>query len=219
MRSLSNENPFINPQLSYANTHNKFNSFGGLRGNLSSNTSYDTKFTYGKYDNMHFFIVDYSTAVQLYNKFNVLYDNCDLMTVSGQLKYQYKEKINLIAKGNYYLYNPLTFDKTFHKPNYDMTFSGIYNLKSKIILKGDIFIIGNQWAFTQDYDSTLSMYTLKPKLLNTLFDLNLGAEYRYSKMLSFFVNFNNIANVRYYRWERYPTQRFSFMLGLSFVPF
>ena len=50
-------------------------------------------------------------------------------------------------------------------------------------------------------------------------DINLGAEYRYSKMLSFFVNFNNIANTRYYRWEKYPSQRFNLMAGLTFIPF
>ncbi len=219
MRSLSNENPFIDPQLNYTNTNNKFNFFGGLRGNLSSNTSYDTKFTYGQYENMHFFVIDYSTPVQLYNKFTVLYGNSNLMTVSGQLKYQYKEKMHFIAKGNYYNYQTKTFSKPFHKPTFDMTFSGIYNLKSKIILKADIFMIGNQWAFTQEYNQDLKVYDLKPKLLNSIVDVNLGAEYRYSKFLSFFTTFNNIANMRYYRWERYPTQRFSFMLGVTFIPF
>jgi outer membrane receptor protein involved in Fe transport len=60
---------------------------------------------------------------------------------------------------------------------------------------------------------------LKPKLLNGWGDMNLEAEYRYSKMLSFFARFNNIANQRYYRWERYPTQKLSFMIGLTFIPF
>jgi outer membrane receptor protein involved in Fe transport len=63
------------------------------------------------------------------------------------------------------------------------------------------------------------VYRSEPKLLKSVGDFNLGAEYRYSKMLSFFVNFNNIANMRYYRWEKYPSQRFNFMAGLTFVPF
>ena len=148
------------------------------------------------------------------------------MTVSGQLKYQYKEKVHFIAKGNYYMYSPathptdaITFDKPYHKPNFDLTLSSIYNLKSKIILKGDIFVIGNQWALTQNFDNTTSKYVLTSKLLNNIVDVNLGAEYRYSKFLSFFTTFNNLANMRYYRWERYPTQRFSFMLGVTFIPF
>lgn len=217
-RSLSNENPFIDPQVHFANTNNKYKVFGGLRGNLSSNTSYDAKVTYSQLDSLHYFVIDYNTNTDLHNKFKVIYDNTSLLNVSGQVKYQYKEKINFIAKGNYYLYKPKNLERAYHKPNYDLTFSAIYNLRSKLIIKGDIFVIGNQWALTQVQDSA-GAYSLKPKLLNSLVDVNLGAEYRYSKMLSFFVTFNNIANMRYYRWERYPTQRFSMMIGLSFVPF
>ena len=71
---------------------------------------------------------------------------------------------------------------------------------------------------TQILDDT-NKPVLTPKQLNGLVDVNLEGEYRYSKMLSFFARVNNIANQRYYRWERYPTQRFNFMIGLTFVPF
>ncbi len=216
-RSLTNENPFIDPQVNYANTDNKYKVFGGLRGNLSSNTSYDANVSYGQYDSLHYFVIDYSDAAQLYNKFKVIYDNTTLLKVSGQVKYQYKEKIHFIAKGNYYLYTPKNLTQAYHKPNFDLTFSAIYNLRSKIIIRGDVFVIGDQWALTQVKDN--NTYVLQPKLLNSMVDVNLGIEYRYSKMLSLFVNCNNIANLRYYRWERYPTQRFNIMFGVTFVPF
>ena len=218
-RSLSNENPFINPNVNYANTNNKFNVFGGLRGNLSSTTSYDANVKYGQYDSLHYFLINYEgDQTLLDNKFKVIYDNTSLLTVGGSVKYQYKEKIHFIAKGNYYLYTPKNLEKAYHKPDFDLTFTGLYNLKSKILIKADVFVIGNQWALTKIYESSTSLVT-EPKLLKGIVDCNLGAEYRYSKMLSFFVKFNNIANVRYQRWERYPTQRFNMMLGLTFVPF
>ena len=220
-RSLTNENPFVRPDVQLMNTHNKFNVFGGLRGNLSSATSYDAAVKWGIYDNMHFFLIDYDTdQTQVDNKFKVVYTDATLLTVSGSVKYQYKEKIHFIAKGNYYSYsqNALILKKAFHKPDFDLTLSGLYNLKSKIIIKADIFVIGSQWALTKDKETGDSI-TFKPLLLKGIVDCNLGAEYRYSKMLSFFVNFNNIANMRYMRWEKYPTQRFNMMLGLTFVPF
>lgn len=217
MRSLSNENPFINPQLNYANTNNKFNFYGGLRGNLSSKTSYEAKALYGQYDNMHFFVIDYSTPIKLNNKFNVIYDNTSFLNINGKIKYQYKEKINFITQANYYHYQPKTLDRAYHKPNFDITLTGLYNLKSKLIFKADFFVIGNQWGLTEVLEN--NNYVLKPILLNSFVDVNMGGEYRYSKMLSFFVNFNNIANIRYYRWQKYPTQRFNMMLGLTFVPF
>lgn len=217
LRSLSNENPFIKPNLNYRNTNTKFNIFGGLKGNLSSNTSYDAKASYSVIDSMYFFVIDYSENTSLDNKYSVIYDNTTLFNVSGQLKYQYKEKMHFIAKGNYYLYNTKNISKPYHKPDFDLTFSAIYNLRSKFILRGDLFFIGKQYALTQVENNMV--YTLEPKLMKGVADINLGAEYRYTKMLSFFVKFNNIANARYYRWERYPSQRFNLMIGLTFVPF
>ena len=218
LRSLSKENPFITNTLNYKNSNTKFNVFGGLKGNLSSKTSYDVKASYSMVDSMHFFVVDYTENGTLDNQYKVIYDNTDLFNVTGQVKYQYKEKIHFLAKGNYYMYKTKNLTRAYHKPDFDLTFSAQYNLKSKIILKADLFVIGNQFALTQVSDANFN-YTTEPKLLKGIVDVNLGAEYRYSKMLSFFVNFNNIANTRYYRWEKYPSQRFNLMAGLTFIPF
>lgn len=217
LRSLSNENPFVTSTLNYKNSNTKINVFGGLKGNLSSKTSYDAKASYSIVDSMHFFVIDYTENGTLDNQYKVIYDNTNLFNVSGQVKYQYKEKIHFIAKGNYYMYKTKNLARAYHKPDFDLTFSTVYNLKSKIILKGDIFVIGNQFALTQVENNFT--YTTQSKLLKGIVDVNLGAEYRYSKMLSFFVNFNNIANTRYYRWEKYPSQRFNLMAGLTFIPF
>lgn len=217
MRSLTTENPFVDTTLNYQNTNNKYNIFGGLRGNLSSKTSYDAFLKYSQFDNMHFYVIDYSSPNQLYNQFDVIYDNASLITVSGQLKHQLREKLTLIAKGDYFIYKTSTITRAYSKPDFDLTASAIYNLDSKIIIRADFFFMGKQWAYTQGYENNVPV--LKPKQINGWADLNLEAEYRYSKMLSFFARINNIANQRYYRWERYPSQRFNFMIGLSFVPF
>ncbi len=215
-RSLTTSNPFVLSELDYNNTDNKFSAFGGLRGALSSKTSYDAKVSYGKYNNMPFFTVNYDDFLS--NKYKVVYDNATLLNVNGQLKYQLKEKLNISAKGNYYSYKTDSMAYALYKPNFDITLSGIYNLKSKIIIKADVFYIGNQLT-KQRITTAPNTYKYEKVELKGIADINLGAEYRYSKMLSFFVNFNNIGNFRYYRWDRYPTQRFNAMLGLTFVPF
>lgn len=216
-KNYAYENPFVNTTLRYTNTNNKYNFFLGLKGNLSSNTSYDTKVSYAQYDSMYFYAINYNTTNVIYNRFDILYDNSSLLTVGGQLKYQYKEKFNLIGKGNYYLWKTKNLTRAYHKPDFDITFSGIYNLQSKIILKADVFFVGQQWALTQVAENDVNV--LKPKILKGYVDANLEAEYRYSKMLSFFARFNNIANQRYFKYDKYPSMRFNFMLGVTFVPF
>ncbi len=218
LRSLSRENPFIDSTFTYANTNNRYNFFAGIKGKLSSNTAYELKGVYSNVENMHFFVINYNPASPLYNRFNVLYANATQITVHGQLKYQMNEKIHLLGTANYYIYQVKGLDRAYHKPDYDLTASAIYNLQSKIIIRGDLFVIGKQWALTQKADEKGALF-MSNEQLKGLVDANLEAEYRYSKMLSFFARFNNIANQRYYRWERYPTQRFNFMLGLTFVPF
>jgi len=219
-RSLSSTNPFVLSELYYKNTSNKYNLFGGLRGAISSNTSYDVKALYGRYENMAYFLAEYETFPEnkLGNKYKVVYQNTDFLNVSGQVKYQYKEKISISAKGNFYSYK---FDTAgvypWHKPNFDLTFSAAYNLKSKIIVKADVYVIGKQWALQREIKNGLAVYT--PNQLNGVTDLNLGVEYRYTKLLSAFVSFNNIGSFRYYRWDKYPTQKFNAMIGLTFVPF
>jgi hypothetical protein len=218
MRSLTRENPFVDTTIHYANTNNKYNLYGGLKGNLSSNTTYDVKANYAQYDNLYFYVIDYSDTVnRIYNQFNVVYDNATQLTLTGQLKYQFKEKLNIIAKGNYYIYKTKTLTRAYHKPDYDLTLSGIYNLQSKIIVRADFFFMGKQWAYSQFSENGSDV--LKPKQINGWADINLEAEYRYTKMLSFFARAGNILSQRYYRWERYPSQKFNFMIGLTFVPF
>lgn len=218
MRSLTRENPFVDTTINYKNTNNRYNLFGGLRGNLSNNTSYDAKINYAQYDNLHFFTMNYGGQNLIYNRFNLLYDKATVLSLSGQLKYQLKEKLSLLAKGSYYIYKTEVLARAYHKPDFDLTGSAIYNLRSKIILRADLFFMGKQWVLTQEQQDD-GTTTLNTKQLKGWADINLEAEYRYSKMLSFFARFNNIAGQRYYRWERYPNQRFSFMLGLTFVPF
>ena len=216
-RSLSRENAFVDTTLNYKNTNNQFSVFGGLRGKLSSNTTYDSKVDFSQYDNLHFFVRNFNSNNTLNNRFNVIYDNATILTVSGQLKHQFGEKVNVIAKGNYYSYHTNTLLRAYQKPDFDFTLSGIYNIQSKILLKADVFVMGNQWAYSQISDN--GTIVPKYKLINGWADVNLEADYRYTKLMSFFVRFNNIANQGYYRWSNYATQRFNFMLGFTFVPY
>ena len=48
-------------------------------------------------------------------------------------------------------------------------------------------------------------------------DANLGLEYRYSKLLSFWARFNNLAAQKYYLYNNYPSYRFRVMLGFTYA--
>jgi hypothetical protein len=47
------------------------------------------------------------------------------------------------------------------------------------------------------------------------FDGNISVDYRYSKVLSVFLNLNNFTASKYARWYNYPSYGFSAMAGLT----
>lgn len=204
---LSDMNPFISPTAQLLNTNRKIEVYGGLRGTVESNTSYNLKANWSTIENMPFFETDRSDLLQ--NKFSVVYDKVTLLNLSGELGYQKSEKLILFAKGDYYHYTTTNEKHAWYKPEVKITLSSHYSLRNKIIVKGDVFFIGKQLAKTYT-----SSDVLVAKELKGIVDINLGLEYKYSKLFNLFVNFNNIGAFRYYRWNNYPTQRFLFMGGL-----
>ena len=83
------------------------------------------------------------------------------------------------------------------------------NLRNKIVVNADVFALGDRYAF--NYKSPGSPYKLKK-----IIDANLGLEYRYSKILSVFLNINNITATKNYYWNFYPTQGVNAVGGLTY---
>ena len=53
------------------------------------------------------------------------------------------------------------------------------------------------------------------KPLGPIIDINLGFEYRYNTRVSAFLQINNLASQRYYRWYNYPVQTIQIMAGVT----
>ena len=53
--------------------------------------------------------------------------------------------------------------------------------------------------------------------LKSIFDANLNVEYRYTKRLSAFVQFNNIGGINFEKYKDYPTQGFNVWCGLTYA--
>jgi hypothetical protein len=214
-RNLTQTNPWIRNTIEFKNTSTDFSIAAGLKGSLSSKTNYVVSGAFSQFKNMPLFNIIYTNGFLLNNKFGVEYDNGSMVKANGQFIYDSKTKWQLKAEGNYYYYNFNTAEKPWHKPEFDLTFGAKYNLKEKLFITADIMAIGPQWARSVNVEP-VATYTPQNTLLDPIVDVNLGAEYKYSKMLGAFIKLNNIGNIRYQRWERYPTQRFWLMAGVNF---
>lgn len=201
------ENPYLKQGLLIKNSNNKINLNAGLKGNFSKKVSFVVKGNYGIFENMFFFVND---TIGAGNYFDVVYDKeVQILQFYGEVAYKNAEKLNIFLKGNYYKYTLTDLAKPWHKPGWDVTFTARYNLRNKIVINTDVFALGDRYAF--NYKSPDNPYNLKK-----IIDANLGLEYRYSKILSVFLNLNNITASKKYYWNFYPSQGFNAVGGLTY---
>ncbi|TAL58615.1 MAG: hypothetical protein EPN85_11250 [Bacteroidetes bacterium] len=213
LKSLTEENPFLIPSPDIKNTNTRWEMYAGIKGSISKNVSYNTRTSFSRIQSAYFFVNDDSDFFK--KGFNTVYDDVNLWNIHGEIQYQREEKIKVILKGDYNAYDMLKELKPWHKSLWQTTLTANYNLKNKIVATADIFVYGKRNARIFKPDPWVSVSI--PKELKPVMDANIGLEYRYSKKLSAFVNFNNLGLKRYTLWNNYPSQKFNFMAGVTMV--
>ncbi|MBE9519338.1 MAG: hypothetical protein IMY68_12235 [Bacteroidetes bacterium] len=207
-RQVVEENPYIVPSLAVRPTSHKMIGYLGLKGHISDAVSYNLKASYSIIDDAYFYVNDNSDP--LMNQFRVVYDDVTLGTLHGELTVEPNDSWKVFLQGNYYSYITMVNEEhPWNKPEFDITLQARYNMGDKIILNAGIYTIGSRYYenYNLSLDATLPL----------TFDLNLGLEYRYSKLLSFWVRFNNMAAQSYYLYNQYPSYKFRAMLGFSYA--
>lgn len=201
------ENPYVKSGVQVRNSNHKLNMHGGLNGNINSLSSYKLRVSYKLVNDMYFYVND--TSDILGNQFYTEYDDVQLTTIHGEILARPVDHLSLFLSGSYYKYAMTNQDRPWHKPAWDLTVSTRYNLRDKILVNVDI--IGSGKRYVKLYDPWAS-----ESVLNGIIDINLGIEYRYTKILSAFLRFYNITSSRYQKWNQYPGQGFMVMGGITY---
>jgi hypothetical protein len=208
--SIIKENPFIISGIEREYTRTKSKLYAGIKGGIGHFIDYNISMSFAKMENMPFFIHD--TTTLYHNMFAVVYDDVEFLNVHGQIGFNKEEKLSIILEGNFNQISTTNQAEAWYIPFYDASLGFRYHLADKIIVKSDIFMVGERFA--PHYDEITSVFNTEK--LDLYFDANLGVEYRITKLLSGFLNINNLTASRYYRWYDYPSQRFNVMLGVSY---
>lgn len=214
LRSISQVNPYFHTDQELSNTWERLNVYAGFKGSIIKGLGFDVSVAEIINGQQMFFVND--TSRGLGHRFITEYHDTRVTQFKGALSYQWKNKLEVVAQADYRLFiMPTDSIKPWHEAPFRFTFSGNYNLKDKFIFKAAISAYGPRVArdFTTD---SLGVTTMTPVTLKGYADASLGVEYRYRKWLGAFVDFRNIAALRYDIWKQYPSQRFSFIAGLHF---
>ncbi len=191
----------------------------GLKGNTGFGGNYLVSASYSMIQSMLFYtnIVSPDTVVPgaMGNYFMFIADPGSLLNIHGEMTGMITDKLSFSGMANFYNYS---FGITpWNKPSWDVKAGLNYNLRDKIIAGAELTAVGKRKnVINGDYLSVKSNYLRKEIEMPSHFNLNLKAEYRYSKILSFWTRFNNIAFSDYYEWAYYPSRRFLFMLGFTY---
>ena len=191
----------------------------GLNGNNGIGGNYLISASYSMIELMHFYsnVVSPNTVIPraFGNYFHPIFDMGSIFNIHGEMKGKISDKLGFSGMANFYNYN---FGITpWNKPSWDVKAGLDYNLRDKIIAGVDLTAIGKRTnVINGDYFSKNAGYVQKEIEMPSHFNINLTAEYRYSKIISFWTRFNNISFRDYYEWAYYPSQRFLFMVGFTY---
>ena len=214
-RLTVDDNEFVLSNLQLKNENTSIDVYGGIKGTLSSRISFNVNASFARVKDKAFFITD--TTFSVGNKFNLIYDTLNQTTIEGSVSYQLNEKLKVDAIGRYYSYLLLNNTYAWNLPQWQAGIRGSYNLYDKFLVNLDVNFEGGRQALV--YDATESDVTLEngqlAKRMGLITDINLGLEYRYNKRVSAFIQFNNLASQRYYRWYNHPVQIFQVMGGIT----
>jgi outer membrane receptor protein involved in Fe transport len=198
--------------------YEKFRIYGGFKSNISRIFNFNGSISSSTFENNPLFVTD--NNAYLLNSFAVIYDNINAVKLKGELEFVKAEHLRLALNGTYSHYKTLRQQYAWYKPAYEVEFTARYDIQSKIVITAKAVFNGPVWALAPKTDSitgeTIKPYIMAATELKGWADLNLGAEYRFTKALSFWINFNNLTNNKYYRWNNYRSYGFNLMGGVSY---
>ncbi|MEO7982856.1 MAG: hypothetical protein ABI688_02120 [Bacteroidota bacterium] len=204
---LASQNPWLWLPSTFKNTWIE-ERFAGFKGSVGDHFSYAAKVAFNKLNNQPLFINDVtpglgSKSFQVVNEREI-----KVINFGGEFGYAIHEKLSLITGLTFNQYSGL-------KDNAKAW--GLIPIDFKAALR--IQIIKDLWLKTDWFAWTGSQYRKSDGSSGRLVsssDLNAGLEFKITKNLNLWAQFNNILNNEYQRWNQYRVYGFNFVGGIVF---
>ncbi len=199
--TYSQQNNFIHNWVDVKNSI--AGDFGtGIKGTIE-NFSYNAAFHFQHMIDMPLYVNDTLDT----KRFDVIYDDARIFNFHFEAGYNIKEWLRLSLVGNYNAFEMQTEARAWHQPGFDATLRAQYIWKNKIVVGIDLFGITSAYA---------KLNNGQEKKIKGTADINLSMEYIMNKHISFFANLNNIANIKYQRWNNYQSYGIIGWVGAKF---
>lgn len=204
---LASQNPWLWAPGELRNTWIE-ERFAGFKGSVGDHFSYSAKVGFNRLNNQPLFVND-TVAGTDGKSFNVVYaDRINVLNLGGELGYTVEEKFSIITNLQFNQFTGLQGqDKAWGLLPLELNTSLSLRIIKDLWLKSDLFAwSGPRYLRANGSDGKLS----------GAFDLNAGLEFRVSKNINLWTQFNNIMNKEYQRWNQYRVYGFNFVGGIVF---
>ena len=217
-------NPYLlpgNTLYNLPNTNYAMIVKAGITGETGIDGIYELSASYSIVNDFLLFsnyaLTDGTEIIERGNHFIPLTDEAEILNVHGETGGKINDKISFETGANLWRYTLTDNNYAWNKPAWDGFLKVKYNLRDKIFARAGMNLVGKRKLLvTSEELSPLSVTSEEVIDAPMHLNFNLSGEYRYTKILSFWFRFDNIAFKDYYEWAYYPSQRFMFMLGFTY---
>lgn len=204
---LASQNPWLWRPSSLLNTWIE-ERFAGFKGAIGDHVTYSGKVAFNKLNNQPLFINDTSAAGDGKSFRVVNAKQVNVLNLGGEVGYTVEEKFSLITSFSFNQFTGLQGQKkAWGLLPLELNTALRLQVIKDLWLKGDLFAWSGPSYLKKDGSAGK---------LGGAFDLNAGLEFRITKNINLWTQFNNIFNKEYQRWSQYPVYGFNFVGGIIF---
>lgn len=196
-------NPWLAQPDSLLNTRVQ-ERYAGFKGTIK-NFTYSAKVGFQQYRNMPLFVndaVDGKTFVVRYES------KMEVLQLHGEVGYTHGEQFSVTSSLNFNQFTKLQKEaNAWGMLPIEFNTNLRWQLMKDLWLKTDVFMFNGARYRAANGDSFKG---------DGAVDLNLGSEFRITKNFNLWVQFNNVFNNKYERWNQYEAYGFNFLGGITY---
>lgn len=204
---LASQNPWLYLPESFKNTWIE-ERFAGFKGSVGDHFTYSAKAAFNKLNNQPLFVNDTVSAGGGKSFIVVNEPRINVLNIGGQLGYTIEEKFSLLTTWSINQYSGLKENKRAW---------GLIPAELDVAMR--LQIIKDLWLKTDFFGWTgpaYKRYDGSAANLKGALDLNAGLEFKITRNINLWAQFNNLTNKTYQRWKQYPVYGFNFVAGVVF---
>ncbi|CAM1355539.1 TonB-dependent receptor [Tenacibaculum halocynthiae] len=225
-KNYSDNNPYVSPTLDVTQTNEKYNAFGGIKGKMSQQFSYNFKASYSDIEDRPFYTLNYSKSdgkkstgsngfilngYEFGNSFRVIYNDTKLISFFGEVAF---EGIKNLTVGANLEFNKFTLENQLHpwnEPKIKGELFGSYKV-DKWYAGANLFFVGERKGVQYDGITPSPFTTVN---LKSYIDINFNGGYHFHDDFSVFLNLKNVLNNNYQQYTNFGVQGFQALGGIT----